>query len=543
MPKLQLKSNQEIQRDLINHIVARTALSDVSDSSTIRHFISAVASNIGSVYYQFTRLADMFDFQRAAGTDLDERATEILGGTIARRGARRAVGQLTFARAVATVQPVTIPVGTLVTNGSGVSVVTTETVTILANETSVIADARAEDTGAAGNVGPSTLIVFQGKPSGVDTVTNNASFSQGADIETDDAFRERILEAVGSLARSTPDALEFVVKGIEDPGGSGKQITFAHVFEDPQAPGTAVIYVDDGTGAIATDASVTGIAFSGTDVAFSAPDGSGKQTITLSFATTVQAGTYFTVGSATDSENVGSFLITDVDSSTVFRVSNAGGVASASAPTTGITGELLTLGLNGPPTNSAVGGEEFLSLDNKPVLLGTPILYKLTNSGTWSLLSSSQYNINYASGLVYFTTPLSAGDKVIAHYEYYTGVIQEAQKVVDGDPEDRLNYPGWRAAGINVRVLPPTVVQQAVTAFVTVLEGYERSAIITNVESSVSNYINNLGISGDVIRSEVIEQIMGVDGVYDVNLVAPAANVIIKDDELPRIDSANIDIQ
>ncbi len=543
MPKLQLKTSQEIQRDLINRVVARTDLSDISDSSVIRHFIAGAAGSVASVYYQFTRLADLFDFQRAAGTDLDERATEILGGTLARNGARRAVGQLTFSRATASVLSVSIPAGTIVTNGSGVSVVTTESVTIASNQTSATADARAQAVGADGNVGPATLTVFQGKPPGVDTATNNANFSQGANLESDDAFRSRILEAVGSLARSTPDALEFIVKGVVDPGGSGKQITFAHVFEDPQAPGTAIIYVDDGTGAIATTTKVPAVALVGSNVAFSAPDGDGRQTVTLSSSAVIEAGTYLVIGTAADTENVGTFLITDVISGSEFKIQNVDGVAAAAAATTGALGELLTLGLAGPTANSAVGGEEFLSFDYKPLLATPESLFISDSAGAERPLTTADYDINWASGLIYFASPLSAGDRVVAQYTYYTGVLQEAQKIVDGDPNDRLNYPGWRAAGINVRILPPEIVSMAVTAYVTVSEGFTRSAVITNAEAIVSNYINNLGISGDVIRSELIEQIMSVGGVYDVNLVAPAANVTILDRQLPRIESANRDIQ
>ena len=119
MPKLQIKTKQEVQRDIINAVVARTSLSDVTDSSTLKHFITALSTEIAEVYYQFTRLAELFDFRKAAGLDLDERAKEILGGTIERFEARRAVGQLEFTRAVATAAPVTIPAGTIVETADG----------------------------------------------------------------------------------------------------------------------------------------------------------------------------------------------------------------------------------------------------------------------------------------------------------------------------------------------------------------------------------------------------------------------------------------
>ena len=47
---------------------------------------------------------------------------------------------------------------------------------------------------------------------------------------------------------------------------------------------------------------------------------------------------------------------------------------------------------------------------------------------------------------------LRAGATVRATYAHYTGLIAEVQRVVSGDPDERLRYPGWKAAGTRVRV-------------------------------------------------------------------------------------------
>ena len=557
MPKLQLKTKQEIQRDIINALVARTPLSDVTDSSTIKHFISATATELADVYYQFTRLAELFDMRKAAGLDLDERAKEILGGVVERFEARRAVGQLEFRRAVATASPVTIAAGTVVETADGTVVETTEAGVIAAgaNGTVPLVDARAVDVGVVGNIGAATAVIFRSKPPGVDTVSNGASFAQGRDRESDDSFRTRILGLVASLPRCTPEALAYIVLGVEDPLGSGKTVVFSHVFEDPNALGTAIVYVDDGTGNIAnTQRFRTVVSNAAPGVTSISAPVAGVQTLTLASAfpataaQRLEVSPWIAITNTSDPANAGMFLIESVPDADTITYQNAGGVAEGGGAFF-VVGEPMTVGLAGPPADSAVGGEEFLSLNNSPITTGGQRLFLVRGNAITELLPDTagggDYDLRLSNGQTYFAGtagPLQQGDRVIAAYHWYIGTIAEAQKVVDGDPLDRLNYPGWRAAGVDVRVLPPTPRPQSVTARLTVLEGYQRTTVVADVVTAVSDHINNLGISGDVVRNELIEQIMSVAGVYDVSLIAPTANVTIDDHELARITAVNIDV-
>ncbi|MBO77144.1 MAG: hypothetical protein CME17_06885 [Gemmatimonadetes bacterium] len=452
MGRTLLKTRSDIITDLINTVVARTSLTDVNDASAIKNLLMAVGDEIFTVYGQFTNLASLFDFQTAEGEDLDERAKEILGGTLIRNGAARAVGTLTFGRAVAGVL-VNIPSGTVATTADGLQFRTTVAGTIgAADLDSLPISATAVTAGSAGNVAVATITALSTKPPGVQTVTNTANFSGGADRETDAAFRARIEDFVQSLARCTVDGIESAVLGVTDTG-SGKTVQFVHVYEPPVNPGTAIVFIDDGAGTAATSASV-----------------------------------------------VGETLI-----------------------------------------NPALGGEEFLYTDNKPLLDDLDGTFTLTIDGVAQTLGIDYY-VNWASGRVFFTTPLLVGVNVEVSYQYYTDLIAEAQRVVDGDPADRVNYPGYRAAGVDVRVLSPSIRTIIVTAVLTVLEGFDEATVVANVESNIIDYINNLGISGDVIRAEIIERTMATPGVYNVNLTTPALDITINDDELPRTSSAEVTV-
>lgn len=456
MPSSQLKRYEQILQGQINAVVARTDLADLTDSSVFKHFLAAIARELDEAYYQMALIPDRWNIDTAVGDDLDQRAAEIQPALLYRQQATKATGQVTFAR-VGTSGTVVIPSGTIVKTADGKEFVTTAVATIpnLSTTAAPVA-AIAREAGASGNVAPGTVIKFDAKPAGVDTVTNAASFATGSDKETDDAFRSRLKRYIATLARCTPEALEFIAQSVQL--SNGQRVVYSHVYEDPINRGEVTLYIDDG------------------------------------------AGTAETV---------------DV-----------------------IASENVTLGLAGPPPDSAVGGEEFLSLDNKPVKTASP--FTLTSSVRGALVSGTDYLLDDASGQLYFTPALVTGEVITASYTAFTGLIEEVQKVVDGDPNDRANYPGWRAAGVRVRVATPQILQQVVEASVVVKDGYSQSAVFDEIEAALSAYINGLGISGDVVRNEVIATIMSVAGVYNCSVIQPASDVIMLDDQLPRLTSGNI---
>lgn len=196
-------------------------------------------------------------------------------------------------------------------------------------------------------------------------------------------------------------------------------------------------------------------------------------------------------------------------------------------------------------TAAATGGERRLRLANYPVREGSPLTLEL-NAG--AITEGVDYTLNYASGQITldataYPAGLTVGDALTATaYTWYTGLIQEAQRIIDGDPTAWAAYPGYRAAGTLVQVLPPAVYQQIVTAAVVTLAGYDRATVLGLVSSAIDRYINGLGIGGDVIFTELVHAAQSVAGVYDIAFVSPTGNVAMGDGELARVTSANIDL-
>jgi len=204
--------------------------------------------------------------------------------------------------------------------------------------------------------------------------------------------------------------------------------------------------------------------------------------------------------------------------------------------------------------SSATGGEIRVSLANAPVKVGATLTVTWLDSVASSshvLTEGTDYTLNYATGQITLIPGGPAGipsgglqptDGVTAEYTYYLGLIPEVQKTIDGDASDRNTYPGYRAAGTHVTVLPPTVYQQIVTGTIVLEDGYSATTVVADAKAAINRYINGLGINADVVVSELVYQVQAIPGVYDVSYTAPLANVVIGTGELARVESGNIDL-
>lgn len=198
-----------------------------------------------------------------------------------------------------------------------------------------------------------------------------------------------------------------------------------------------------------------------------------------------------------------------------------------------VDGEVLTQGMDGPPPNTAVGGEMRLQLAHYPVVTEAPVV--VTSSARGQLTADTDYLLTPSYGQVLMTGPLAAGEAITASYSYHGGLIALAQKIVDGDPQDPQTYPGCRAYGVVVTVAAPQSVTLDVQATLTIAPGYDPVAAQAQVQSALTRTINTLGIGADVLRAQLIAAAMAVPGVSNVVLTSPAQDLAVLDDQIARI--------
>jgi len=125
-------------------------------------------------------------------------------------------------------------------------------------------------------------------------------------------------------------------------------------------------------------------------------------------------------------------------------------------------------------------------------------------------------------------------------YKYYGGLISEAHKVIDGSSSNAIAYPGVRAAGTSVEVQAPLIKSITIALQIESKDGVSVNAIKNPVRSTISTYINGLGVAKEVVLSEVTKRIQNVPGVKSVviiNTLPQAVDGVIKvgSFEVPRI--------
>lgn len=200
---------------------------------------------------------------------------------------------------------------------------------------------------------------------------------------------------------------------------------------------------------------------------------------------------------------------------------------------------------------SALGGEVDFFTTNKPIKIESTFTLEHDPSGAppaVNLVKDTDFTVDPSSGHIkliqaQFPTGLAAGDKLtMKAYTYFDGLIQITQKIIDGDPTDRSTFPGYRAGGVIVRVLSPTIIFMTVAADITVLQDFSQTAVATAVTAAVSGYINGLTIGEAVILNELRKVAMSVPGMFDIKFTAPTQNRNILLSQLARIVSGNISI-
>jgi uncharacterized phage protein gp47/JayE len=237
-----------------------SSLIDVSVGSVVRAIFEANASVILWLQWLIVQVLQSTRALTSNGPDLD---SWMLDFGLARLPAVPSTGIVTFSR-FATNLPAVIPMGTLVKTADGstsFSVVDDQTISIWQSDLSAyilpVGVAAADvpvicrNGGTVGNVLAGTIIVVAASLPGIDQVNNANPLSNGADAESDQAFRSRFQSYLASRSRATLMAVRNAIANV-------RQGLNATIEENTAADGTTeigsfLVIVDDGTGYPSSD--------------------------------------------------------------------------------------------------------------------------------------------------------------------------------------------------------------------------------------------------------------------------------------------------
>lgn len=261
-----------------------SALINFAIGSTLR----AIAEGFAGVFLWFQGMALLVlqasRLSTSSGPDVDTFTADYMptigisnGVASPRLGAQFASGQVTYSRFTAAPSTCFIPAATAVdpttaaitnaganaaatvrtTDGSQSFVVTADTTnasysstlggyTLAADVASIIVPVQAIVPGAAGNVQANTVAVMTSNITGLDTVTNVAAFTNGADQESDNALKARFSDYILGLSRGDYYGLQSSIKGT----GVTVQwtLTEGYNYDGSYHPAFFFVVADDGSG-------------------------------------------------------------------------------------------------------------------------------------------------------------------------------------------------------------------------------------------------------------------------------------------------------
>ncbi len=378
---------------------------------------------------------------------------------------------------------------------------------------------QAADAGEVGNVGVNRVTRFiGGAPFSGARVTNVTSIEGGRNRETDPEFRARALAKLQALSRGTPQALRSEAIGIEDPQ-TGQRVQSANLIEAFDTD-EVIVYIDDGTGL--------------------EPDVSPLPQDSLASGVTTGVDTSLSLNSGIDFPSSG-FVLIEAEGSNLAEVieyiskpdDDTLTLVSAVAETHGAGAIVSFVDV---VSTAAETGQRRFRLQNFPVVRGTDRIFIKPPAGPWALLARDvDYRLNKGTGefLILDVAGLTLGTEVVASYSFYTNLIAETQKVLEGDANDPLNFPGVKAAGIFLAVEAPVIKRITVAASITAEDRFTETDLAPLVADAIENYINSRGIGEDVIRSKIIDVAHNTQGVRDIIITNPLTNIVVLENELP----------
>lgn len=594
------RTYDQILADMIAYVQLRTPLSDFTVGSVIRTVLEAAALEDDEQYFQLVQLLEDFSISTATGSGLDRRLadfgitrkpaqsaivqvqftnTNLKTEILAQDQIAGDTALVLFSTSVfpTTGFPYTLRIGegtpdaedvTLSANNTSTSTLTVSTllfphsvgdrvslvtgassqtinsgIQIQVPPTSVegtkifsttepsfipagnffsnVVTAKATTPGSRGNVGVGLVSQFAGSaPFSGAEVTNISQGSGGQDRETDAQYLKRALDQLQSLSRGTVLALESNANSVQDPV-TKEQVSSSNVIEDFTID-EVVLYVDNGTGLIPKTAILP-------TADLSVPAVSSDVTLTLDNGTAFPSSGYVLVD-----DSVNPIVLYHYSSKTGANVLNLDSpVFGAGHNINAVVRVVEVLAAN------AEANQRRFVFSHFPIVRNSDLIWINQGSG-WVLQNRSEYILNRGVGEMKLvsTGGVNAGSTIVANYNYYTNLVAQVQKVMEGDHTQFSQFPGVKAAGVFLSVEAPVIRRITVRMTITAENGFAEVDLAPAVQRAVAGYISSLRIGEDVIFSRLVAAAQDVRGVKEVIISTPTNSIVILENELPvSVDS------
>lgn len=523
---------------------------DTTIGTPIRKILDAVAEVVAEAYVDTHLLDYQYDIDLKTGADLDE-FVRLFGFN--RFPAKRATGTVVLERSTAAVDAILIPVNTqFSTDGSSPIVVQTTTpVLLLQGETSVQVPAQASVGGSQGNITANALRRRISPLEGVNSFTNITAFTGGADPESDEQLRDRFKRTVfRSMAGTAP---MFLGVALADPSVTQANVIGATKVRREQidlVSGTATSTVEDAF-YIYPNSQIVGVDIDNgniltPDVHYEFDNSVNPPVVNSLDGTAAPDGVYdlvfeyVPISSRNDPENgvtnrvdiyVNGTRATEATEVVVFRDSRVFVDGSDE-----VLSPLYVDKFERPDGDPPEEGNFFLAYAFAPVL--DPSL-----SGVIEVES----DLDLVEGVDFFLINDISKEGGTPSSLSGIEIISEANGGTE-DPVDlslfQVNYTfnavprdieeaarAWRLITTDVKVHQARAVLLNLYMAIILESGYSFSAVVSDMEQELSNFISEIGFNGVLQVSDLMEvagRVSGVDAVRFLNNTDDAVNYAIQ---------------
>lgn len=134
----------------------------------------------------------------------------------------------------------------------------------------------------------------------------------------------------------------------------------------------------------------------------------------------------------------------------------------------------------------------------------------------------------------------------ISNYSVYVGYLAELQRAVDGDTSDPVTWPGWKAEGVRIRVVPPTVEYTDMQVHVVPVSYADLATLQEQVTNVILSFCANLGpgeplyISSLNAAVRVLPNVLNIQFFYTDGSNAPKGDVYAQPKQVIRTKASLI---
>lgn len=238
------------------------------------------------------------------------------------------------------------------------------------------------------------------------------------------------------------------------------------------------------------------------------------------------------------------FLTSNIGAWTVLRV-----IDRDNAIVVGNLGSITNVSLNGIVSslfveegNAYTGFKQVLYTASQPGAPTRTLIAFTTNAQSDKINQSAGVQMVSQNKMNYSTLIKNGLDS----YRYNTGLIQEANRIIYGDPRDSITYPGVGAAGAEIFVREPLIRRIQVALAIRLNTGVPFASTAQQVQNSVTSLVNSTKLGTAIAISSIIAAVSVIPGIvavsisfpqYDVNddviVLAPGEKALIID---PTVD-------